>query len=530
MAQKGRYMLKRKLFLFMLAGIMSLSVYAGDDDVMITRDGNCTPVKILKMSSSEVTFIDLKRKKSGEQTVPANFVYMIKKEKGNDIFFDEDGNQSTAPAAKLDHKANIIYTNDGHVYQAYDMQVSKDQVSYKQKKGKNSPVQTLDKNTIFMVQNEDGTNTLYNENYAKRQQAARQSQYAPSPSAQNAIQTAVPPMAATPNGDVAAGMQQNVSTVAPQQQPSNVQTLPQGGVPAMNQTLIDAYNNVPLGWAKAPKASKASAMLCRLMIQDGSVLDNNDVTLTFGTASSYNGTLTPAKDIGKSSVDVYNWSFLVTVKNKTTKTIYLDLGNTFFMRNGEAQAYFIPSSTAGYEGSSSGGSVNLGAITGSSILGGLTVGGGSSSGSSTVTFAQRVVAVPPMSTKTLAPQLFFLPNVTISPFVRVDTRYLKSLGSKGAMNISDLTVGDVIRWNAGQSLLNYSFFLTYSNTENCENTQTMKSDFFMAEMYAMPYSKISSMVKVDDFSGNYGNALIFLLKNSKAEGGNPVEKSQLGGF
>lgn len=73
--------MKRKFFLTMLFVLAAIPLLA-DDIVMITRDGSMIPVKVEKISSSQVTFIDLKHKKRGRLNAPTDFVYMIMKERG----------------------------------------------------------------------------------------------------------------------------------------------------------------------------------------------------------------------------------------------------------------------------------------------------------------------------------------------------------------------------------------------------------------------------------------------------------------
>lgn len=140
-----------------------------DDDVMITRDGSMIPVKVEVISSYDVTFVDLKHKKRGRQKAPANFVYMIMKEKGNNIFFDEEGNQMTSPVVKFDKKDNVMFLNRCEMLVIYNVSVGKDEVKYQLKDKKKAPWETIKKSEIFMILNSDGTTTLYNNNYQKKQ-------------------------------------------------------------------------------------------------------------------------------------------------------------------------------------------------------------------------------------------------------------------------------------------------------------------------------------------------------------------------
>lgn len=145
-----------------------------EDDVMITRDGSMTPVKVEKISSSQVSFIDLKHKKRGRLNAPTDFVYMIMKEKGNNIFFDEEGNQTTSPAVKFEKKDNVIFLNRGAMFVIYNPSVGKDEIKYQLKDKKKAPWETVKKCDVFMIRNSDGTNTLYNDSYQEKQEQLQQ--------------------------------------------------------------------------------------------------------------------------------------------------------------------------------------------------------------------------------------------------------------------------------------------------------------------------------------------------------------------
>ena len=89
-----------------------------------------------------------------------------------------------------------------------------------------------------------------------------------------------------------------------------------------------------------------------------------------------------------------------TFINKSNRTIYLDLGNTFYTSAGKSVCYFTPTSTTTTSSSSKGGSVNLGTIADALGVGGIAgtlangvnVGGGSTNGTSTTTYAQRIIS------------------------------------------------------------------------------------------------------------------------------------------
>ena len=52
----------------------------------------------------------------------------------------------------------------------------------------------------------------------------------------------------------------------------------------------------------------------------------------------------------------------ITLRNKTDKTLFIDLGNSFFIRGKESSPYYIPTSVSNTNGSSQGVSVNAGSV------------------------------------------------------------------------------------------------------------------------------------------------------------------------
>ena len=97
----------RKFFISAIVALLSIvstPAIAGSDDVMITRDGSFINVKVLRISNSDVNFINLDKKRQGELKAPTDYVYMIMKEKGSNVLFDEEGNQTTSSHVKIDKK------------------------------------------------------------------------------------------------------------------------------------------------------------------------------------------------------------------------------------------------------------------------------------------------------------------------------------------------------------------------------------------------------------------------------------------
>lgn len=209
----------RKIFIGAIAALLSISsttAIAGNDDVMITRDGSFINVKVLRISSSDVNFINLDKKRQGELKAPTDFVYMIMKEKGANVLFDEEGNQMTSAHVKLDKKDNVLFLNNGKFFPVFNVEIGKNDISYKLKDSKKAPVEKVAKDEVFLLKNSDGTTTLFNNKYVEKMRKAKAeaqakaaaaptlpgaqmptAQAAPAPSAQAAPATLTVP--STPN-------------------------------------------------------------------------------------------------------------------------------------------------------------------------------------------------------------------------------------------------------------------------------------------------------------------------------------------
>ena len=168
--------MRSRFLLSLLVCLLTTLSAQADNDIMITRDGSMIPVKIERISSAQVTFYNLKEKRRGLLNAPADFVYMIIKAKGNNILFDEEGNQMTTPAVKFGNKDDVMFLNNGKVFPIYNISVNKDEVVYQMQDKKKSPLYKSMKSEVFMIRNSDGTTTLYNDAYRKKREAQKLAQ------------------------------------------------------------------------------------------------------------------------------------------------------------------------------------------------------------------------------------------------------------------------------------------------------------------------------------------------------------------
>ena len=185
--------------------------------------------------------------------------------------------------------------------------------------------------------------------------------------------------------------------------------------------------------------------------------------------------------------------FVVKIKNKSNKTIYIDLGNSFFIRDDNSTAYYIPSSVSNSSGTSSGVGVNLGAVAGAlgvggavgELAGGVNVGSGKQGGSVSTTYSQRVVAIPPMSTKALSAQPLFLrygehgPNVFVYAEKTNDDLFLvPHIDLKNANN-KNIRIGETVTYTEQNTPMKFGTYISYSFSENLTDLKNLKVNYFL---------------------------------------------------
>lgn len=191
------------------------------------------------------------------------------------------------------------------------------------------------------------------------------------------------------------------------------------------------------------------------------------------------------------------------VKNKSTKVVYVDLGNSFFIRNEEPLCYYVPSSTTVTNGHVVGGSVNVGAIAGAtgvggrigSALGGVNVGGANTSSQSSTIYSQRVLAIPPLSsiTMTRVPMFDYGSNAYTNIF------YVKSYNKRGISSgagdvfafvhktnygIGGMDEGMVYNYSENNSPINFTLYLSYSLNEDFSDVKQGYAKFYVSKIIA----------------------------------------------
>ena len=210
----------------------------------------------------------------------------------------------------------------------------------------------------------------------------------------------------------------------------------------------------------------------------------------------------------------YTYGLEVKLKNKTSRTIYIDLGNTFITRGTEAAPYYTPTATSSTNGKNGGVGVNVGSVTGALGIGGIVggiangvnVGGGSSSSETTTTYSQRVVAIPPLSQKTLMDQFLFpigsetLYNNNISNFI-LDK---KTSAIETSLAFEHIERGQSMLFDENDSPIKFSSYITYSFNENCTETSNLQANMYIKQVIGISESK--------DLSSDWAERPYFIIR------------------
>ncbi len=244
-----------------------------------------------------------------------------------------------------------------------------------------------------------------------------------------------------------------------------------------NKRCIDAINNAHVDYLGKEIKGNASILFCKLSVTPESKLANKDIELRFTSGCNHAVSNMLEKAQENPLIKTDRW-LSVSVKNKTDKTIYIDLANTFFKRGQQSFPYYTPSSTTTSSTKSLGGGVNVGGLLGQTV-GGISVGGGKSTTTATTVFAQRVLAIPPHSEKTLEEQYLF-PEGCEDYYNGIEREPWLSGSYHACINIK-CKRGEQLSWSPINSPVSCGTLITYAFDETFETKTSMNVDLYMSE-------------------------------------------------
>lgn len=239
-------------------------------------------------------------------------------------------------------------------------------------------------------------------------------------------------------------------------------------------------------------AKKANAIWYFLSKTSTSITENNDISVVYGIYTKY-----ADEGIGD-QVGVGNQApyptLRIMITNKSTKIIYIDLGTSFIKKNNVASVIFTPTITSTMIGHSLGGGFNIGsAVTSAGIggiigttMGGVSIGGVISSSTTTSTYAQRFISIPPQSAVFLEDIPILTPGSekalgNIFYYREVGMGMLKWTGCFSP-KFSDLESGQIIEFSEENPAFTIGCFINYSFSEDFKDAESIETSYYVKKI------------------------------------------------
>ena len=378
---------------------------------------------------------------------------------------------------------DVLVTNEGESLKVYNLEIGPSTIFYQLSDASNAEIKRIAKSDVLIIRKADGTKI--------------------DPNANEAVQTT------HVVGNTSSAEHNNQSVLGLNN------TMDYTSLSKENLPLVHEYNSHDVVYLNTDTDKKAGAIICTLGIKDGSIIETPELKVSFSMKKKYmtytfssgrikNSRIAEITDNMKSSEDSYLDMMVVSLRNKTNKTIYIDLGTSYFITGEESTPYYIPTATTTSSGNTSGGSVNMGSVAGAlgiggalgTLAGGVNIGGSSGTSTSTTTYSQRVISIPPMASVSLDPQsigrghLFeavgrhrFFRNIEMSCYDYFMSKgNIKKKKECDEIRFEDLKRGEKIDIPQMKDVTPLSVYITYSYDEMITQTQNMRIDFYWRQI------------------------------------------------
>lgn len=252
-----------------------------------------------------------------------------------------------------------------------------------------------------------------------------------------------------------------------------------------NASIIDKYNKETPIHKDKKIGGVTSDVLIYYGISDKSIMSTNDVEILIKHV--------PSKEKFK---DTYFWErqqYLIGIKNKTDRPIYIDLANTFKTQlDGSSKPWFDGTTYTESSGSGSGGSLGLGAVAGALGIGGvvgtlangISVGGGSNNGATMSKGIQRIMAIAPNSIGYL-PEHPYVNDKKIE-YKPEDFYDISPSGEKSKWDIHKWEVRNYNQYNAPLSM---AYYITISDMPDFSSYYTLPVILYSRVTYGLPWGE-----------------------------------------
>jgi len=363
---------------------------------------------------------------------------------------------------------DMIITTEGNTLKVFDVDLSETSVFYRENAEESSPLKKMRKTDILMIKYQNGNKYIPNDS-----------------------NTSDIPQQTHTSGEEST----NHIIISKENLTAKELETNEKAITLLNSTPQLETKNNHLSDIGKKKASYAFAIFAAT---GNSIIENKDVEISFelGYIAKTKKKAEWTKDPFYGADEILSMNFNYTaikyvIKNKSPKTLYLDLGNTFHIVGDRPTCFYIPSSTTTSQSNINGINANLGTIANGLGVGGIvgSLSQGVNVGSSSVTattntvYSQRIKAIPPMSTIELTPQYIYGENdATPSGFIQDIRKRLPYINFPKEKESQGLMFGHRFQYSETTSPIKVSLFLSFNSDEQSSVTYSMPATFYLKEI------------------------------------------------
>ena len=322
------------------------------------------------------------------------------------------------------------------------------------------------------------------------------------------------------------------SQPAPQQEPTNGGFEVNPNLEADNLKLVQQFNQREPVYTGKPDKS-ANDFLGVLGLKEGSILETPELKVEFSMKrliTRYGGNedskiidVAEKSNFGLNRVHFEAMVLVVMLTNKTNRSIFVDQANSFILHNKlGAKPFYIPTASTTGQASTSGGGIGLG------ILGGVVgINSSSTEMSSTTTYSQRIIAIPPMATWSLDPQNIAesysqeggIQKIYESQVIKcyipffLQQELAKERDKYYSIDFSKLKMGESLDIPT-QEDTPFSVHITYSFDEQQKTTQSMRQDFYIRKLVGADDTGSGDRIDFEGFDLSQ-KPLLYLIRGKK---------------
>ncbi len=129
--------------------------------MIIFHDGSYSTGAITTVSDDSVYYTATVNGEDKRCMIETKKIFMVKREKGYDFYFDNYGRQRVIPTIPIKEKDITLFLKEGKYFPIYNMTIDIDKVQYQMQDKKKAPFYMSTKDEILMILYADGTTTTF---------------------------------------------------------------------------------------------------------------------------------------------------------------------------------------------------------------------------------------------------------------------------------------------------------------------------------------------------------------------------------